>query len=651
MDFFEAQDRARRNTGYLVLLFLLAVLGLVLLTNLLLLAIYAYLQTDQLVLSPRVLYDFFTWKEFTIVSIGVCLFILGGSLFKTLSLSGGGPVIARRLGGQLVPHSTRDPQQRQLLNIVEEMAIAAGMPIPQVFVVNDTSINAFAAGLTQGSAVIGVTRGALERLSRDEIQGVIAHEFSHIANGDMRLNLRLVGVLHGILLIALSGYFLFRSVMYARHSSDSRAAALIMMIALLGIGLMIVGYLGSFFGGLIKSVVSRQREYLADASAVQFTRNPGGISGALKKIGGASVGSHLSSPSAPEYSHAYIADGVRRFWIPLFSTHPPLESRIRRIEPGWDGQFAVSEILTPVPPLRTESRQEAPAQDADFTQATEPATVLNSVEQAIAQIGSLNEKNIDYVHQLLLTMPVVLRLAAQDPLDTSAVIYAALIGMQKDEAAARKVLDDAVNPDLAQLARQFLPEIRQLDARHRLPLLELAASALREYTPNQYVQFKTAVERIIISDKTVNLREWVVQRFLMQQLDEHFGFRKPVRAKYGELKSVRAEVAIMLSLIAHMEHSDAEEAASAFRVGAAETGLDNLHLQPLESFNLDSLNAALDQLMKLKPLAKPRLLRACVAIILADDETTTTGIELVRTLSTCLNCPMPPMQPRSGPGQ
>jgi hypothetical protein len=440
------------------------------------------------------------------------------------------------------------------------------------------------------------------------------------------------------LLIGLMGYFLFRSLRFSRYSSGGRGVAGLFPVAAIGIGLMIIGYAGSFFGQCIKSVVSRQREYLADSSAVQFTRNKDGIAGALKKIGGGSVGSCLSSPSAPEYSHAYFADGVIRFWESLFATHPPLEERIKRIEPRWDGKFLKSEVATTAAEVEPESAK------TDFSQVAVPMAVLTSVEQAIGQVGSLNEQNIEYVHQLLVAMPILLREAAQDPLSASAVIYAALVCMQKDEAAAYAVLDAHVNPDLAVLARQFVPEIKKLDARSRFPLLELGASALRESTPNQFVHFKMAVEKIIASDKSINLREWVVRRFLIQQLDEHFGFRKPTRAKYGKLDALRQQAEVILSLIARIEHSNNKAAAAAFQSGADESGLDRLEMLSADAFSLGLLDRALDELMKLKPLAKPRLLRACVAIILADGKTTTIGIELVRTISTCLDCPMPPLQ-------
>jgi Zn-dependent protease with chaperone function len=269
LNFFEAQDKARRNTLWLVLLFTLAVAGLILLTNLFLLSVYVYLKTEQFVVSPETLSYFYSWEEFAVVALGVCLLVLGGSLFKALSLSGGGPTIAEMLGGRLVSHGTTDLQQRQLLNVVEEMAIAAGMPIPQVYLLSDTSINAFAAGLSPANAVIGITQGTLTRLNREELQGVIAHEFSHIANGDMRLNIRLLAILHGILLIGLVGYFMFRSLRFAGRAR--KGAGGIFAIAAIGVGLMVIGYAGSFFGQWIKAIVSRQREYLADSSAVQRT--------------------------------------------------------------------------------------------------------------------------------------------------------------------------------------------------------------------------------------------------------------------------------------------------------------------------------------------------------------------------------------------
>ena len=622
----------------MVLLFTLAVAGLILLTNLFLLSVLVYVKTQQIVVSPEMLYYYYSWKEFTLVSAGVCLLVFGGSLYKALSLSGGGPTVAEMLGGRLISHATTDLQQRQLLNVVEEMAIAAGMPIPQVYLLSDTSINAFAAGLSPANAVIGITEGTLQRLNREELQGVIAHEFSHIANGDMRLNIRLIGMLHGILLIGLIGYFLMRSLRFAGRSRSSKGGAGLLAIAAVGFGLMIIGYAGSFFGQWIKAIVSRQREYLADSSAVQFTRNKDGIAGALKKIGGSAVGSYISSPSAPEYSHAYFVNGLNFFWQPWFATHPPLEKRIERIEPTWDGEFVnsvVSKIPAPEP-------VETPPSGVEKLAMT--AAVLSSAEQAIGQVGTLNEENIEYVHQLIIAMPLLLRDAAQDPYSARILIYATLVHLQKDKAAALAVVARYADPDMQALLEKYLPELKTLDDEFKLPLLELCINALRELSPNQFVQFKTAVENIIASDQSVNLREWIIRRFVLQQLEQHFGFRKPPRAKHSSLDVFGKDVAALLSLIAWVEHKDAAQASAAFASGVAEAKLQNLELLPAKSLKLELLDRALDNLMQLRPLVKPRLLKACIALIMHDGRATTRGIELVRTISTCLDCPMPPMR-------
>jgi Zn-dependent protease with chaperone function len=635
LNFFEAQDRARKNTAWFILLFVLAVVGLVVLTNFLLLGVFMYARSSPID-SVDALQNYYSWQEVALVTLGVCLLIFCGSLYKTMSLSGGGATVAEMLGGRQVPPATTDLQQRQLLNIVEEMAIAAGMPIPRVYLLDEPGINAFAAGLSPGNAVIGITEGALTRLNREELQGVIAHEFSHIANGDMRLNIRLIGILHGILLIGLIGGWLLRSLRFSGRSRSRKGGGGLAAIAALGLGLLIIGYAGSFFGNWIKSVVSRQREYLADSSAVQFTRSKEGIGGALKKIGG-SAGSYLVSPAAAQYSHAFFAEGVGFFLQSFFATHPPLADRIRRIEPRWDGEFLQSRVSTSVAP----EPAEAPTSAAEKLALT--AAVLTSAEQAISQVGTLNEENIAYVRELIITMPALLRETAQDAYSARALIYAVLVSLQKDKTAAAEALQKYSDPDMRALSEKLLPELKSLQDKYKLPLLELSINALRELSPNQFVQFKQAVHNIIVSDKSVNLKEWIIQRLLIQQLDEHFGFRKPARAKYNSLDPLRTEVATLLSLIAHVEHADDDEARTAFAYGAEEAGVAGLETIARKDFRLESLNHALDTLAQLKPLVKPRMLKACVAVILQDGKTTTRGMELVRTISTCLDCPMPPL--------
>ena len=640
MNFFEAQDKARRNTVWMILLFVLAVAGLVFLTNLLLLAVLAYTKTGYFAFSVSELQSYFDPSVFVAVTVGVCLLIFGGSFYKTLSLSKGGPAVAEMLGGRLVSQSTNDLQQRQLLNVVEEMSIAAGMPIPQVYLLDEDSINAFAAGQSPATAVIGVTRGALTQLSREELQGVIAHEFSHIFNGDMRLNIRLIGVLHGILLVGTIGYFILRSLRFAGRSRSRKGGGGIIVIVVLGAGLVIIGYAGTFFGQWIKAVISRQREYLADSSAVQFTRNKDSIAGALKKIGGSSGGSYINAPAAPQYSHAYFANGISSFWQSLFATHPPLEKRIKVIDPGWDGKFVSPEARKQ--PVSAEASS-AVSSKAAAEMAVKTA-ILSAAGAAIEQIGTLNQENIEQVRELIIAMPESLREAAQSTYTARALVYACLISHQSGKDDVWTLLEQHADRSMPALTRQYLPEIQKLDVTMKLPLLELCISALRELSTNQFIQFERAINQIIAADKRVDLNEWVVQRLVLQQLSEHFGLRKPAKAKHASLGAVKSDAETLLSLIAYVEHEDDSNAAKAFDRGKNEIRATALNILARDDLSLKKINQSLDNLMQLKPLVKPRILIACVAIILADGKTTARGIELVRTISICLDCPMPPMR-------
>jgi Zn-dependent protease with chaperone function len=639
MNFFESQDLARKNTGRLVLLFALAVIGLIILSNILMLGIVTWISTDQPDFSINSLTSRYGWVEFSAVSAGVVLLILLGSFHKTMSLSGGGSVVAESLGGRLIPQSTADLQQKQLLNVVEEMSIAAGMPIPKVYLLDDGAINAFAAGKTPSDAVIGITRGTLELLSREELQGVVAHEFSHIANGDMRLNIRLIGILHGILLISMIGYVVLRLASGGRRSSSSKSSGGAAAFFALGAGLMVIGYAGSFFGQWIKAIISRQREYLADSSAVQFTRNQDGIAGALKKIGGGgrtSNRSHLSSPAAAEYSHAYFATGVSSMLQSMLATHPPLGDRIKRIDPQWDGQFITTLTKPGLAPQPSAEKQKTKQKSAKIS-------ALDFAEMAIIGIGSLNEANVSHAQKLIKNIPGLLREAASDPYSARALIYAMLVNLQDGGSIALQSFEYEVDPTMLQLTEKYCAEIKKTKPEHRLPLLEFSTNALKELSVNQYIQFKKVVNKIMQSDNKINLIEWVFQRFVLQQLDLFFNFQKPAVAKYPDLTQLGNEVNLILSLIAEIEHKNQAEAETALKAGLKVSNIDISGVIDKKQLKLEKLNKALDQLMQLKPLAKPKLLRACLAVIMHDDVSTVQGIELIRMISSCLDCPMPPI--------
>lgn len=634
MNFFQAQDKARKNTSWLIFLFVLAIISLVILTNILIIGTFAYMGANE---NDSFLYVFTHSIEQDVIiaiSVGVSLLITIGSIYKIISLSKGGSAIAEMLGGQLISQSTTDYQERKLLNVIEEMSIAAGMPIPKAYIMDESSINAFAAGQSNSNAVIGVTRGALEQLTRDELQGVIAHEFSHILNGDMKLNLRLIGILHGILLIGIIGEHILHSFRYRTSGKKDNGGAIIFI----GIGLLVIGYAGTFFGKWIKASVSRQREYLADASAVQFTRDKDTIAGALKKIGGLSEGSLLTAPSAPEYSHAYFANGVSFLLDSMFATHPPLDKRIRHIDPAWNGQFVA-------PKLTVKSEvDEAKEDKSSIAGMAVTAAILTSAEQAISQIGTLNEANIEYAHQLIASLPDSLRTASQSAFSARAVIYSLLIREQKDKESAWKLLDEFADNKMPDETQLYYPDSMTLDETLILPLLELCINALRELSENQYKQFKHTIEMIVKADKTIDLNEWIIQRLVLQQLDEHFALRKPAKAKHAYLGAVKKDAEILLSLLAYIEHKDDESLAiHAFELGKKEIGANAFNIIPKEELSLSALNTSLDNLMELKPLLKPRILKACAKLILADGETTRKGIELFRTISTNLDCPVPPL--------
>jgi Zn-dependent protease with chaperone function len=640
MNFFEAQARAKKRTGWLLLLFTLAVAGIIALLNLLVMAII-FFSEDTRYPSQHTFLERFDWGLFGMIGIGAVAFVALGSLYKILSLSGGGNVVAEMLGGSLVPRNTDDPAQQRLLNVVEEMAIASGIPAPPVYLLSDTGINAFAAGLTPYDAVIGVTRGAITYLSRDELQGVIAHEFSHIFNGDMRMNLRLVGVLHGILLIGLTGYYLLRMTRHVGSSSSREGGGVVAAFALLGLGLVVIGYVGFFFGQWIKALVSRQREFLADASAVQFTRNKDGIAGALKKIGSSTWGAWIESPTAQQFNHAYFADGVGGLLEALFATHPPLEQRIKLIDPNWDGEFIE-------PKVQDVAAARAAADNAAARTTVLAGAVLAGVltpDDTVASVGKMERKHVERAQDILASIPQPLRQAAAEPFGARAVVFCLLLdGNAETQARQQAALAAQAEASVTQLTAQLRAHMPNLSAAARLPLADLALPTLRTLSKWQYERFRAVVQALIAADSKVSLNEWILTHFLMRQLDQHFGLQQPAKARFGMLGDVNREAAMLISLVAHAEHQEAAAAAElAFKAGIEAAGATALKFVPREELKLDVLDVAMDKLAELKPLLKPRIIKACATAIMHDGEATLRGHELLRTIASCLGSPMPPL--------
>jgi Zn-dependent protease with chaperone function len=644
MNFFESQDRVRKNTAKLVFLFALAVITLIIMTNLLVMMVFGYINSEQL-RDGETLIQQMDWQTFVAVGAGVSVVILVGSLYKIMALSAGGKAVAESLGGQLIPQDTEDLNRRKLLNVVEEMAIASGTPAPPVYLLADEpGINALAAGFSPRDAVIGVTQGTIDHLTREQLQGVIAHEFSHIFNGDMRLNIRLMGVLNGILIIGMIGYYILYSTSYSRHrrGSDKGAGG----ILALAIGLMVIGFAGTFFGGLIKASVSRQREYLADASAVQFTRNPNGIAGALKRIGGLEYGSKVDNPGAPEVSHAFFAQGIAGFMQALAATHPPLAKRILRIDSYWDGKFDYSDKIDR-PRDEDEAAKTETATGERITNKVAAVAVgaaVADVMKAIDQIGNPKQETINYARSLISELPVAIKEAAREPYGARAVIYSLVLDKgQEVRAKQLKQLHDHADPDVYALTLALMPEMSGLDIKYRLPLIDITIPALKQLSVSQYKAFRLNLIALIEMDSKVDLLEWSLQKILFNHLDGQFSKLPHTQARYSRPAQVKKEIELILSVMAYAGQQNQSDAEKAFDSAAQALELSELALRARSEIRLSGVDAALEKLAGLKPLAKPRLLKACVASIVHDQRVSPVEVELLRAFSDVLDCPMPPV--------
>ncbi len=657
MNFFESQERVRKNTSLLVLLFGLAVIALVIVTNVLVMFVFGYINNAQISQGQAAIPAFsiatFDWTTFAVVGLGVSAVIFLGSLYKMATLSAGGKVVAESLGGQLIPQNTKEPEQRKLLNVVEEMAIASGTPAPPVYLLaKEQGINAFAAGLTPRDAVIGVTRGAIEHLNREQLQGVIAHEFSHIFNGDMRLNIRLMGALHGILILGILGYYLLYSSSFSgrRRGNDKGAAA----ILALAIGLMVIGYAGTFFGALIKASVSRQREYLADASSVQFTRNPNGIAGALKRIGGLSFGSKVESPGAAEVSHAFFAQGVSGFMQGLASTHPPLAKRILRVDPHWDGKFDTTDQSERSSHTSHAANAQASVQSA-MSNKTAAVTTAVSVAQAVAaisHIGQPQQQVIEHVQSLLDELPRAIVDAAREPYGARALIYGLVLDPDAEQRGQQ--LDQLLihaDSDVYALTLRLVVPLQELDARYpdkryRLPLINMAIPALKQLSLSQYESFRENLLALIASDGKVDLIEWSLQKILFNHLDQQF-FQASMAKVYGKARGKTAmpdeqSLAMLLSVVAHVGTADHAEQVAAFSQAAQELQLRELAFVTEEDISGQGLDQALATLEQMPAAKKLNLLKACASCIAFDQQIAPLEAELLRAFAGALDWPLPP---------
>ncbi|MBN8728212.1 MAG: M48 family metallopeptidase [Xanthomonadales bacterium] len=638
MNFFLHQERARRQTRRMLVLFALAVVVIVVATDFVLLLALA--GTAAFAVGPGGL---------ALLSLFVLLVIGSGSLYRIATLRGGGAAVARGLGGVPVPTDSTHFAYRRLRNVVEELAIASGVPVPDVFVLEEEAgINAFASGYAPADAAITVTRGALDKLTREELQGVIGHEFSHVLNGDMRLNIRLMGVVFGILVMSVVG----RRIAQASGRGRGRNSG---GIVLLGFGLFAVGYIGVIFTRLIKASISRHREFLADASAVQFTRQTEGIGGALKKIAALAEGSRLAASDTEEVSHMLFSDGLAR--SALFATHPPLHARILKLDPAFRPGQLEAIAAAWAAPVAAADPEAAGASIAGFAPAIPAAgaaeggaipaagaQVRLSPRSVARQVGNPGVDDRVAAQGLHASLPVALREAAGHSDQAMPLVFALLLSAEPDVRTHQ----------LARIAGQFDAALEARTARvasllqglhpmQRLPLAALAFPALRRRPRPQLTGFMIAVRALIEADRRVTLDEYCLATLLRIQVMEALDPGAARRIGREKLPGVERELRDLLAILARHGHGDAEAARQAYVRGLREVlpGAA-LEYRPPADWAL-ALDRALPRLDLLAPAGKELVVQAMTAAISADGLVSVAEAELLRTVCAALHCPLPPL--------
>jgi Zn-dependent protease with chaperone function len=633
VDFFDAQDRARRASRWLIVVYAVAtaliVAGVTLIVGFVLASYSDGTYPVDGVLDQHT-------PLLIATAVLTALFIFGASAFKTASLSAGGGKVASSMGGTLVPTDVSEPLRRRLRNIVEEVSIASGVPVPEIYVLEkESGINAFAAGFAPGSAAIAVTRGALELLDRDELQGVIAHEFSHVLNGDMRLNIRMMGVLFGIMILGLAGRMILRGGYHTRLASSSRDRGT-PVIMIIGLGLAILGGIGVLFSRIIKASVSRQREYLADASAVQFTRQTRGIAGALKKIGGLDAHSYIKAADPEEVSHMLFGAGSKLSG--LFATHPPLAKRIKAIEPSFDERD--------YPSLSAGDRDAVlvgAAQDVGTAAAfAAPGSAVTPAEIA-ESVGRPEDRHYDYASALREAIPGSLYDAAHNS-NLAWLLALALVIEPAAPAYPRQLarLTERIGVERARVTRRFADDIAQTGAAFRLPLLEVCFPTLRR-RPAGELQFLIELAKDMIEiDAEVDLFEYCFYRILISNLGDSAA---PGRRGRSSRQATRDASLSLLGLIADHGHADRAERDAALAAGIAQLGewAAGRTVEPRQEKSVTILDASLDALTALDNDARRQLVRAISEVAAYDGTVNVTEAELVRVVCATLDCPLPPI--------
>ena len=610
MNFYEHQDRARKRTKIIVFLFVIAVVMIV----------------GIVAIPVGVISE---WNTGAVALAAVfCVLIVGISTFVKLGqLNSGGHVVAEMLGGSVLQNQTRNRAEQKVRNIVEEMAIASGMPVPPVYIIEDSSINAFAAGWTPSDAVIGVTRGCIEQLSRDELQGVIAHEFSHISHGDMRINIRLIGVIFGIMALGITGWIFVRHIgpIILHSSARSRSkegaggAGIALAIILFGVFLVICGAVGTFFGRLIQAAVSRQREFLADASAVQYTRNPSGIGNALRRIGGIPENSSISK-DAGQCNHMFFSQAVHS----LFASHPPIEERVARVE-GID--------VSSIPKSGDVQKNQSDGLVSGFS-----AGVVRGVVQ---DAGVIQEKYIERANRAIKNISPVIREALGDAWSARLVMFALFVDTSQPKQ--KDVFKNMLTKQEWSELNKLIPLVDKSDRASRLPMVDLAAPSLKLLSSKQQIVFAKQLETVASSDNIVSRFEWVVMYVIKKHLANNL-LHKVSSGSNKKLVSFQKEAIVTLSTLAYSGAENKPCAVAAFDHALQIIGLPKGLMIDVAKCTSEYMQYSLSKLQNLRFSEKQKLLIACEACVEHDGMVTVAEAETIRAIGDVLDCPIPLFQ-------
>jgi len=628
MDFFQQQDKARRKTGLLALYFIMAITLIIAAVNA---AFYFFFKfTEFYPYTPKTWFSDSVWLYVTGVTL---LVILSGSLFRFISLAGGGRSVADMVGARAIDLNSHDAAEKIYINVVEEISIASGTPMPELYVMDEErGINAFVAGYKSTEAVMVVTRGTLEQLNRDELQGVIGHEFSHILNGDMRINIRLMSILAGILSIGQVGRFLLRGGSgrsYRRSSKNDGQGALIV----LAIALLIIGYIGLFFGRLIKAAISRQREYLADASAVQFTRNPKGIAGALNKIKESVNGAFLDNSHAEDMSHMCFGETQSISFSGLLATHPPLDQRINAIDPSFLKIQKSKKII------KDRNQVETPESAMGFSGGE---AIHASAQQITSAIGNPTPEHMIYAAAMHDTFSLDLMSFVHSKEGAKAVVYVLLLA-NKDKQKELEVLKSQNELDLIKKLKDEKEIIEKLDKRQRLPLVDLVLPSLKKLSKNDSKKFLITTEAMIKADNKFTFFEFILLTILNQHLKDKAG--RVDKVKYYSFKPVINDIQLILSVLAHCSAQANDRKILSYQRCLKTFTMESLPMVSMKDANVKSIGSSLNKLNFLSYLLKKSVLEACADTVLDDGIIMAEEAELLRAISESLGCPMPPLLP------